>query len=108
MSGKQTQWLDYLQSPILALTATPSFCAAAMQDGSLNVYSHTGRKCVHCDIVAARRSLTIYSRIMPPLSIGSQCYALSSSKYMLMLLTVSGMLYVWYALSIFFTFDVSM
>ncbi|KAH9941116.1 WD40 repeat-like protein [Epithele typhae] len=77
VSGKQTQWLDYVQSPILALTATASFCAAAMQDGSVNVYSHTGR------------------RIMPSLSLGSQCYALSGAKNMLMALTASGMLYVW-------------
>ncbi|RPD71765.1 WD40 repeat-like protein [Lentinus tigrinus ALCF2SS1-7] len=77
VSGKQTQWLDYLPSPILALTATPTFCAVAMQDGTLTVYSHTGR------------------RLMPPLSLGSQCCALASSRNMLMLLTISGMLYVW-------------
>ena len=46
VSGKQTQWLDYLPSPALALVATASFCAVAMQDGSLNVYSPTGRRCV--------------------------------------------------------------
>lgn len=44
VSGKQTQWLDYLPSPILAMTATSVFCAVAMQDGSVNVYSHTGRR----------------------------------------------------------------
>ncbi|TBU58340.1 WD40 repeat-like protein [Dichomitus squalens] len=77
VSGKQTQWLDYLPSPILALTATATFCAVAMQDGTLTVYSHTGR------------------RLMPPLAIGSQCCALTSAKSMLMLLTVSGQLYVW-------------
>ena len=44
VSGKQTQWLDYVPSPILALVATSSFCAAALQDGSLNVYSPTGRR----------------------------------------------------------------
>ena len=32
---------------------------------------------------------------MPPLAIGSQCCALASAKHMLMLLTVSGQLYVW-------------
>ena len=47
MTGKQTQWLDYLPSPVLAVRATCHFCAAAMQDGSLNVYSHTGRRYVH-------------------------------------------------------------
>ncbi|KAI0674580.1 WD40 repeat-like protein [Trametes maxima] len=77
VSGKQTQWLDYLQSPILALAATPTFCAAAMQDGSVNVYSHTGR------------------RLMPALSLGVPCHSLTGSKNVLMALTVSGMLYVW-------------
>lgn len=46
ISGKQTQWLDYLPSPALTLKATHSFCAVGMQDGSVNVYSHTGRKYV--------------------------------------------------------------
>ncbi|KAI0747051.1 WD40 repeat-like protein [Daedaleopsis nitida] len=77
VSGKQTQWLDYLPSPILAVTATPTFCAVAMQDGTVTVYSHTGR------------------RLIPALSIGSQCCALASARNMLMLLTVSGSLYVW-------------
>ncbi|EMD34741.1 hypothetical protein CERSUDRAFT_116935 [Gelatoporia subvermispora B] len=75
--GKQTQWLDYLPSPILAVAATPVFCAVAMQDGSVNVYSHTGR------------------RMMPTLSIGSACSALSASRHFLMLLSCTGLLYVW-------------
>lgn len=45
-NGKQTQWLDYLPSPVVALVATTAFCAVAMQDGSVNVYSHTGRRYV--------------------------------------------------------------
>ncbi|KAI8986653.1 WD40 repeat-like protein [Trametes punicea] len=77
VGGKQTQWLDYLPSSILALTATSAFCAVAMQDGSVNVYSHTGR------------------RLMPALSLGAPCHTLTGSKNMLMVLTVSGMLYVW-------------
>ncbi|KAL1943873.1 hypothetical protein VTO73DRAFT_3691 [Trametes versicolor] len=77
VSGKQTQWLDYVPSPILALVATTTFCAVAMQDGSVNVYSHTGR------------------RLMPALSLGVPCHALAGSKNMLLALTVSGMLYVW-------------
>jgi len=44
--GKQTLWLDYLPSPVLVLTASTTFCAAAMQDGCVNVYSHTGRRFV--------------------------------------------------------------
>ncbi|KIJ61405.1 hypothetical protein HYDPIDRAFT_169671 [Hydnomerulius pinastri MD-312] len=49
VSGKQTQWLDYLPSPIVALTVSSSFCAVAMQDGSVNVYSHTGRSHAHAE-----------------------------------------------------------
>ncbi|KAG2751185.1 hypothetical protein P692DRAFT_20952439 [Suillus brevipes Sb2] len=44
--GKQTLWLDYLPSPVLALTASTTFCGVATQDGSVNVYSHTGRRLV--------------------------------------------------------------
>lgn len=44
VSGKQTQWLDYLPSPIVAIKATMCFCAVATQDGSVTVYSHTGRR----------------------------------------------------------------
>jgi protein HIRA/HIR1 len=44
VSGKQTQWLDYLPSPVLLVKATLHFCAVAMQDGCVNVYSHTGRR----------------------------------------------------------------
>lgn len=44
VSGKQTQWLDYLPSPVVGLTASLSFCAVTMQDGSVSVYSHTGRR----------------------------------------------------------------
>lgn len=44
VGGKQTLWLDYLPSRVLAMTATASFSAVAMQDGSVNVYSGTGRR----------------------------------------------------------------
>ncbi|KII91275.1 hypothetical protein PLICRDRAFT_173153 [Plicaturopsis crispa FD-325 SS-3] len=77
ISGKQTQWLDYLPSRLLALAATSSFCAVAMQDGSVNVYSHTGR------------------RIMPTLSLGSPCALIDGCKNALMVLTCSGQLYSW-------------
>ncbi|EGO03480.1 hypothetical protein SERLA73DRAFT_83492 [Serpula lacrymans var. lacrymans S7.3] len=77
VNGKQTQWLDYLPSPILALTATTSFCAVAMRDGSVNVYSHTGR------------------RFMPTLSLGSPCSMIHGCKGSLMTLTASGQLSSW-------------
>ncbi|KAL4246407.1 Protein HIR [Abortiporus biennis] len=77
VSGKQTQWLDYLPSPILALTTTNKFSAVAMQDGTINVYSPTGR------------------RLMPSMSLGAPCSSLSSSGSALMLLTSAGLLYAW-------------
>ncbi|PFH50533.1 hypothetical protein AMATHDRAFT_144901 [Amanita thiersii Skay4041] len=77
MSGKQTQWLDFVPSPVLALKATGCFCAVAMQDGSVNVYSHTGR------------------RIMPTMCLGSPCSFIDGCKYSLLVLTSSGQLYSW-------------
>ncbi|KAF9003370.1 WD40-repeat-containing domain protein [Cyathus striatus] len=75
--GKQTQWLDYLPSPVITLRATSSFCAAAMQDGSINVYSHTGR------------------RLMPTVVLGSPCAIMEASKNALFIVTSSGMAYCW-------------
>lgn len=46
VNGKTTEWLDYLPSPVIALKATGAFCAVAMQDGSVNVYSSAGRRLV--------------------------------------------------------------
>jgi protein HIRA/HIR1 len=62
VSGKQTQWLDYLPSPVIGLAATSVFCAVAMADGSLNVYSHTGRKSVSpfAGIAVIDLRLTLY------------------------------------------------
>ena len=41
---KTVQWLDYLPSPILSVCASSRICAAAMEDGAINVYSLTGRR----------------------------------------------------------------
>jgi protein HIRA/HIR1 len=41
---QQTQWLDFLPSPVIGVTVTKKFCAAAMQDGCINVYTPTGRR----------------------------------------------------------------
>ncbi len=43
-SNKEVQWLDYVPSPALLAKATNVFCAVAMQDGSVNVYSTNGRR----------------------------------------------------------------
>ena len=42
--GKNSQWLDYLQSPALLVAGSSRFCAVGMDDGSVNVYTHTGRR----------------------------------------------------------------
>lgn len=93
-SGKQTQFLDYLPSPVLSLAATATFCAAGMQDGSINVYSHSGRRFVmNCFTIS---SLVDYEgRLMPTLSLGSPCAFMDGNKNSLMVVTASGELYSW-------------
>ncbi|KAF7980268.1 hypothetical protein HWV62_39019 [Athelia sp. TMB] len=78
-SGKQTLWLDFLPSRVLAMTGTASFSAVALEDGSVVVYSPNGR------------------RSMPTLTLGSPCYAIDSSKHSLMVVTASGQLFSWNA-----------
>ncbi|KZP25696.1 histone transcription regulator 1 [Athelia psychrophila] len=77
VSGKHTQWLDFLPSRVLAMTGTASFAAVALEDGSLVVYSPNGR------------------RLMPTLTLGSPAYAVDSSNHSLMVVTASGQLYSW-------------
>ncbi|KAL7412023.1 WD40-repeat-containing domain protein [Mrakia frigida] len=43
-SGATTEWLDYLPSPVIALVITSLYSAFGCEDGSLSVYSPTGRK----------------------------------------------------------------
>ncbi|EJD05339.1 WD40 repeat-like protein [Fomitiporia mediterranea MF3/22] len=76
---KTVQWLDYLPSPVLCVCASNRICAAAMEDGAVNVYSLTGR------------------RIMPTLMLGSPVAFLDAAKYYLMAITASGQVYVWNA-----------
>jgi protein HIRA/HIR1 len=90
--GKQTLWLDYLPSPVLALTASTTFCAAATQDGSVNVYSHTGRRFVAEKNRGRTLLLILFGRLMATLSFGSPCAMLHGSKLALMILTASGQL----------------
>jgi hypothetical protein len=42
--GKEVQFLDYVSSNVIAVAATTSFCAAALEDAALNVYTPTGRR----------------------------------------------------------------
>ena len=46
LTGTQTQFLDYVSCGVLAVAVTGVFCAAALEDGSVNVYSQTGRRYV--------------------------------------------------------------
>ncbi|KDR68421.1 hypothetical protein GALMADRAFT_129535 [Galerina marginata CBS 339.88] len=77
ISGKQTEWLDYLPSPVLTIKATSSFCAVGTEDGSVEVYSHTGR------------------RLMPTMALGSPCSLMEGYKHALLVITVSGQVYSW-------------
>ncbi|THH08803.1 hypothetical protein EW145_g2454 [Phellinidium pouzarii] len=74
---KSVQWLDYLSSPVLAICASSRFCAVAMEDGAVNVYSYTGR------------------RIMPTLTLGSRVAFLDAAKYHLLAVTTCGQVFVW-------------
>ncbi|KAK7059665.1 protein HIR [Favolaschia claudopus] len=77
MSGKHTQWLDYLPCPALAVCASSRFCAVGMRDGSVIVYSHTGR------------------RLMPSLSLGAPCSFIDGRGSMLLIVSSIGQLYSW-------------
>ncbi|KAF5366743.1 hypothetical protein D9758_006545 [Tetrapyrgos nigripes] len=77
VGGNKTLWLDYLPTTVNHLAVTQSFCAVAMTDGSVNVYSHAGR------------------RLMPTISLGSPCSAIDAKGDCLMALTQTGMLYSW-------------
>ncbi|KAG6899851.1 hypothetical protein C0993_006195 [Termitomyces sp. T159_Od127] len=77
IDGKQTRWLDYLPSPAVSVKATLTFCAVCTLDGSVNVYSHTGR------------------RFMPSLALGAPAAFMEVMKHALMILTTTGRLYSW-------------
>ncbi|KAF8328351.1 WD40-repeat-containing domain protein [Cantharellus anzutake] len=77
ISAKQTQFLDYVSAGVLAVTATSVFCAAALEDGSINVYSPTGR------------------RLMPSMLLDSPCVSMNACKQFLMAITSSAHMYIW-------------
>ncbi|KAJ7512540.1 histone transcription regulator 1 [Mycena galericulata] len=77
INGKHTQWLDYLPSPALVVCASSRFCAVGMLDGSVIVYSHTGR------------------RLMPSLSLGARCSFIDGRANILLIVTSTGQLYSW-------------
>ncbi|KAF8270600.1 histone transcription regulator 1 [Lactarius quietus] len=77
VSGKTVCWLDYLPSPAVILAAASAFCAVGLLDGTLNVYSPSGR------------------RLMPALTLDGTVSFLSSAKFTLVAITSSGILYSW-------------
>lgn len=77
ISRKQTMWLDYLPSLALLVQATPFYCAVAMLDGSVNVYTHTGR------------------RLMPTMALGDPAAFMDGYRHALMVITTTGMVYSW-------------
>ncbi|KAJ7885157.1 histone transcription regulator 1 [Mycena olivaceomarginata] len=77
MSGKHTQWLDYLPSPALVVCASSRFCAVGLRDGSVIVYSHTGR------------------RLIPSLNLGAPCSFIDGRGNMLLIISSTGQLYSW-------------
>ncbi|KAH9477977.1 Protein HIR1 [Psilocybe cubensis] len=77
VSGKQTEWLDYLPSPALLVKATSSYCAVAMEDGTIHVYSHTGR------------------RIMPTIALSAPCSVIEGCRNALLVMTVNGEVHSW-------------
>lgn len=77
ISEDHTEWLDYVPSRVVALKATKYFCAAAMQDGTLNIYTRTGR------------------RLLPTLSLGSAASYMDGQNQHLSVITTAGQLYSW-------------
>ncbi|KAF8217778.1 histone transcription regulator 1 [Mycena galopus ATCC 62051] len=77
MSGKHTQWLDYLPAPALVVCASSRFCVVGLHDGSVIVYSHTGR------------------RLMPCLNLGAPPSFIDARGNMLLIVSSTGQLYSW-------------
>jgi protein HIRA/HIR1 len=97
VGGKTTQWLDYLPSPALLLVATSAYCAVAMQDGSVNIYSPTGRRYLSIFFFALLLLISLDSeRLMPTLCLGPPAAFMEGTKNALMVITAAGQLYSWY------------
>ena len=97
VNGKQTEWLDYLPSPAIALKATGTFCAVAMQDGSVNVYSSAGRRLVLHLSAMFFSIVNTFRRLMPTICLGSPCSIMEVAKNALLVVTIHGQLHSWYA-----------
>ena len=75
---KMVQWLDYLPSPAESICAPNSFAAVTMEDGSINVYSLTGRK------------------LMPTLSLECPASVIDACEWYRTVITTSAQVYIWY------------
>ncbi|CAO3610025.1 unnamed protein product [Mucor hiemalis] len=70
-------WVDYLPSAVLLMTGNQLFSAVACEDGSLNIYTPSGR------------------RLLPPIILESTTTILQCSGQWLLCLTATGLLYTW-------------
>ncbi|KAJ3770549.1 histone transcription regulator 1 [Lentinula raphanica] len=76
-TNKRMLELDYLPSSVIAVQSTSRFFAVAMLDGSIIVYSPSGR------------------RLMPTLKLGAPCSIMECSESCLLVITQDGTLYSW-------------
>lgn len=70
-------WVDYLPSAVLLMTGNQIFSAVGCEDGSINIYSPSGR------------------RMLPPIIMDSTPVVLQCSSQWLLCLTATGLLYTW-------------
>lgn len=74
-------WTDYLPSAVMLMTGNQFMSAVACEDGSLQIYTPSGR------------------RYLPPILLESTAVVLNCSSQWLLCLTATGLLYTWDILS---------
>jgi protein HIRA/HIR1 len=70
-------WVDYLPSAVLLMAGNQIYSAVGCEDGSVNIYSPSGR------------------RMLPPIIMDSTPVVLQCSSQWLLCLTATGLLYTW-------------
>jgi protein HIRA/HIR1 len=70
-------WVDYLPSAVLLMTGNKLFSAVGCEDGTLTIYTPSGR------------------RFLPPIMLESTPVILQCSSQWLLCLTTTGLLYTW-------------
>ncbi|KAF3311350.1 HIR complex subunit [Orbilia oligospora] len=73
----KTVWVDYLPKPVILITATTNFYAAACEDGTIHVFTPAGR------------------RLLSPLVLDATSCFLESRGWWLMAITCVGACHVW-------------